>query len=415
MIEMIGRTGCVVVGGGPAGMVAGLLLARAGVEVTVLEKHPDFLRDFRGDTVHPSTLTLLDELGLGEKFDAVPHSELTSAGFPTDEGTMMKLADLTRLKVAHPYIAMVPQWDFLTLLAEAASQEKTFTLRMNTEMTSLIREDGRVVGICYQTAEGTEGQLRADLVIAADGRWSLARREAGLKPKEYNCPFDVWWFRLSRHDDEGEGTLTPRMRHRRFAVPLPRTGYFQIAYLAPKGADLRKKGIEAFRVNVTEICPEFADRVHELQTMDEVKFLDVRLNLLGTWHIDGLLCIGDAAHAMSPVGGVGINLAVQDAVAAATLLAQPLRRGRPTPADLARIRSRRLLPTTLVQGLQRILHRAVMRPIMAGKRNGPPPAMIKLFARFPQLSYFPARLLGLGFRPEHAPAFARRPMEHVES
>ncbi len=412
---MIGRTGCVVVGGGPAGMVAGLLLARAGVEVTVLEKHPDFLRDFRGDTVHPSTLTLLDELGLGEKFDAVPHSELTSAGFPTDEGTMMKLADLTRLKVAHPYIAMVPQWDFLTLLAEAASQEKTFTLRMNTEMTSLIREDGRVVGICYQTAEGTEGQLRADLVIAADGRWSLARREAGLKPKEYNCPFDVWWFRLSRHDDEGEGTLTPRMRHRRFAVPLPRTGYFQIAYLAPKGADLRKKGIEAFRVNVTEICPEFADRVHELQTMDEVKFLDVRLNLLGTWHIDGLLCIGDAAHAMSPVGGVGINLAVQDAVAAATLLAQPLRRGRPTPADLARIRSRRLLPTTLVQGLQRILHRAVMRPIMAGKRNGPPPAMIKLFARFPQLSYFPARLLGLGFRPEHAPAFARRPMEHVES
>jgi 2-polyprenyl-6-methoxyphenol hydroxylase-like FAD-dependent oxidoreductase len=412
---MTERTGCVVVGGGPAGMVTGLLLARAGVEVTVLEKHPDFLRDFRGDTVHPSTLTLLDELGLGEKFDAVPHSELTAAGFPTDDGGMMKLADMTRLKVPHPYIAMVPQWDFLNLLADSAAKEKTFTLRMETEMTGLIREGGRVAGICYKTAEGTESELRADLVIAADGRWSLARREVGLEPKEYDCPFDVWWFRISRHDDEGEGTLTPRLRHRRFVVPLPRTGYFQVAYLAPKGADLREEGIEAFRAGISEVCPEFADRMHELETMDDVKFLDVRLNLLSEWHIDGLLCIGDAAHAMSPVGGVGINLAVQDAVAAATLLAEPLRRGRPTPADLATIRSRRLLPTMLVQGLQRILHRAVMRPVMEGKRNGPPPGMIKLFARFPQLSYIPARLLGLGLRPEHAPAFARRAMERAGS
>ncbi len=410
---MTERTGCVVVGGGPAGMVAGLLLARAGVEVTVLEKHPDFLRDFRGDTVHPSTLTLLDELGLGEKFDAVPHSELTAVGFPTDDGGMMKLADMTRLKVPHPYIAMVPQWDFLDLLAEAADKEKTFTLRMQTEMTGLIRQGGRVTGIRYKTAKGTEGELHADLVIAADGRGSLARREAALKPKEYDCPFDVWWFRLSRHDDEGDGTLTPRMRNRRFAVPLPRTGYFQIAYLAPKGADLRKDGVEHFRANVIEVCPEFADRMHELETMEDIKVLDVRLNLLGEWHIDGLLCIGDAAHAMSPIGGVGINLAVQDAVAAATLLAEPLRRGRPTLADLAKIRARRLLPTMLVQGLQRLLHRAVMRPVMAGQRNGPPAAMIKLFARFPRLSYIPARLLGLGLRPEHAPAFARRPMERV--
>src|ERR1700716_147470 len=209
MIEMTERTGCVVIGGGPAGMMAGLLLARAGVEVTVLEKHPDFLRDFRGDTVHPSTLTLLDELGLGEKFDAVPHSELTAAGFPTDDGGMMKLADLTRLEVPH--------WHFLNLLADSPAKEKTFTLRMETEMTGLIREGGRVAGICYKTAEGTEGELRADLVIAANGRWSLARREAALEPKEYDCPFDVWWFRLSRHHNEGEGMLTPRMRHRRFA------------------------------------------------------------------------------------------------------------------------------------------------------------------------------------------------------
>lgn len=405
------HTDCVVVGGGPAGMVTGLLLARAGVEVTVLEKHPDFLRDFRGDTVHPSTLTLLDELGLGAEFDVMPYSKVTAIGLPLDGGGTMKLADFTRLKVAHRYVAMVPQWDLLTLLAQAAGKEKTFTLRMQTEMTGLIREGGRVAGIRYKTTKGAKGELRADLVIAADGRWSLARRQAGLATKEYDCPFDVWWFRLSRHDDEGEATVTPRMRNRRFAVPLPRTGYSQIAYLAPKLDDLRKEGIEAFRANVTQVCPELADRVHELETMDDVKFLDARLNLAAEWHVDGLLCIGDAAHAMSPIGGVGINLAVQDAVAAATLLAQPLRRGRPTQADLAKIRSHRLLPTTLAQGVQRLLHRAVVRPVMAGKRNGPPAAMAKLFTRIPRLSYLPARLLGLGLRPEHAPAFARRPME----
>jgi 2-polyprenyl-6-methoxyphenol hydroxylase-like FAD-dependent oxidoreductase len=415
VVAMTEHTGCVVVGGGPAGMVAGLLLARAGVEVTVLEKHPDFMRDFRGDTVHPSTLTLLDELGLGDKFDAIPYSKVTAVGLPTADGGMITFGDLTRLKVAHPYVAMVPQWDFLDLLAEAAAEEKTFTLRMDTEMTGLIRDGDRVAGISYTTAQGTHGELRANLVIAADGRWSLVRRQAGLQPIEYDCPFDAWWFRLSRHDQEGQNTLSPWMGNRRFAVPFPRTGYFQIAYLAPKGADLRKDGIEAFRANVAAVWPKVADRVHELQTMDDVKFLDVRMNLLRKWHVDGLVCIGDAAHAMSPVGGVGINLAVQDAVAAATLLAQPLRRGHPTPADLAKIRSRRLLPTMLVQGLQRILHQTMVRPVMEGTRNGPPEAMIKLFTRFPQLSYIPARLLGLGLRPEHAPAFARRPMQRIQS
>ncbi|MEV7097014.1 FAD-dependent oxidoreductase [Amycolatopsis sp. NPDC051045] len=410
---MTERTSCVVIGGGPAGMVTGLLLARAGVEVTVLEKHADFLRDFRGDTVHPSTLTLLDELGLGEKFHALPHSELHSAGFPQENGEMMKLADFTRLKVAHPYIAMVPQWDFLDLLAESARKEPTFVQRMETECTGLVREQGRVAGVTYRTS-GETGEIRADLVIAADGRWSLARREAGLVPREYDCPFDVWWFRLSRGDAEAGNMLMPKMRDRRFAVPLPRPDFYQVAYLAPKGDDLRKQGIEAFRENVAQICPEFTDRVHELATMDDVKFLDVRLNLLRRWHVDGLLCLGDAAHAMSPIGGVGINLAVQDAVAAATLLAEPLRRGRPTEADLAKVRSRRLAPTLMVQGLQRLLHRTVVRGVMNGKRNGPPAPLIKAFARFPRLSYVPARLLGLGLRPEHAPAFARRAMEPVQ-
>ncbi|WP_410661539.1 FAD-dependent oxidoreductase [Amycolatopsis sp. lyj-112] len=405
------RTNCVIVGGGPAGMVAGLLLARAGIEVTVLEKHKDFLRDFRGDTVHPSTLTLLDELGLGEKFHSLPHSEIDFAGFPAEDGTMMRLADFTRLKVPHPYIAMVPQWDFLDLLADAGAKEPTFTLRQSTEMTGLIRENGRVAGVRYSDGDGKTGELRADLVIAADGRWSSARREAGLVPKEYGTPFDAWWFRISRKDGELEGRLTPRMQDRRFAVPLPRQGYFQVAYLGPKGDDLRAKGIEWFQDNVAAVLPELADRVHELETIDDIKFLDVKLNLLPKWHLDGLLCIGDAAHAMSPVGGVGINLAVQDAVATATLLAGPLRRGRPTEADLAKVRKRRLAPTLLVQGLQRMLHKNIMEPVMAGERNGPPAPMVKLFSRFPVLSYVPARLLGLGLRPEHAPAFARRPME----
>ncbi len=408
------RTSCAIIGGGPAGMVAGLILARGGVEVTVLEKHPDFLRDFRGDTVHPSTLTLLDELGLGEKFHDIPHSELTSAGFPTEDGKMMLLADFTRLNVPHKYIAMVPQWDFLDLLADSAAKEPNFTLRVSTEMTGLIRENGRVAGIRYREAGGETGELRADLVIAADGRGSLARREAGLVPKEFDTPFDAWWFRISRKDEEFGNMLTPKMHDRRFAVPLPRKGYYQVAYLGPKGRDLREMGIEWFRENVAAVVPEFADRVHELKTTDDVKFLDVKLNRLHTWHVDGLLCIGDAAHAMSPVGGVGINLAVQDAVAAATLLAEPLRRGRPTTSELAKVRSRRLAPTMLVQGLQRLLHKSVMRPVMEGRRNGPPAPMIKLFKRFPVLSYLPARLLGIGFRPEHAPAFARRAMEPVD-
>jgi 2-polyprenyl-6-methoxyphenol hydroxylase-like FAD-dependent oxidoreductase len=256
-------------------------------------------------------------------------------------------------------------------------------------------------------------ELRADLVIAADGRWSNCRQQAGLQPKEYPCPFDVWWFRISRRPGEAEGMLTPRMRERRFAVPLPREGYFQIAYLGPKGVDLRAAGIEAFRANVAAVVPELADRVGELHSMDDVKMLDVRLNLLPAWHTDGLLCIGDAAHAMSPIGGVGINLAVQDAVAAARLLAEPLRRGRPTQADLARVRTRRLPATLAIQGLQRVLHRAVMRPVMAGKLAGPPAPMIALFRRVPQLSYLPARLIGLGLRPEHAPDFARRPPQPV--
>jgi 2-polyprenyl-6-methoxyphenol hydroxylase-like FAD-dependent oxidoreductase len=409
------RTTCVVVGGGPAGMFLGLLLARAGVEVTVLEKHNDFLRDFRGDTVHPTTLKLLDDLGLGEKFDTLPQSRLNEVGFAIDAERNLIIGDLARLKVDRPYIAMVPQWDLLDLLADAGKAEPSFTLRMNTEVTGLLRESGRVAGVRYRTVDGAEGELRADLTVGTDGRWSIVRRLANLKGKELPIKFDAWWFRVPRYDGDPGSALTPQMRNGKFGVLIPREGYFQIAYLAPKGIDaqLRAKGIESFREDIADLVPWLADRVDALESMDEVKHLEVRLNRLRRWNGNGVLCIGDAAHAMSPMGGVGINLAVQDAVAAAHLLAGPLLRGRVTPKDLAKVRARRLLPTIIVQLMQRVLQRTTLMPVLAGKRNGPPRSMVALFTRFPRLAFVPAYIVGIGFRPEHAPEFARRSPEQV--
>ncbi len=397
---------CVIIGGGPAGMVLGLLLARAGIKVTVLEKHGDFLRDFRGDTVHPSTLELLDELGLGERFAALPQSHLHQIAFPIDADTEIPFANFDRLKVKHPYIAMVPQWDLLNLLAEAGAEEPSYTLRMRAEVTSLLKEDGRVVGVRLASGE----EIRADLTVACDGRWSLARREANLTPKEFPVPIDVWWFSLPRKSDDNLVALMPRAGNRQLAVIIPREGHLQLAYLLKKGmdAELRAQGIEAFRRSVAELIPPVADRVYELSSMDDVKHLDVRLNRLKRWHVDGLLCIGDAAHAMSPIGGVGINLAIQDAVAAATLLAEPLKRGRVGPSDLARVRRRRLLPTIMVQMLQRAAHRALIVPIVQGRRSGPPKPILAMMRHFPPASFVPAYLVGVGLRPEHAPAFARR-------
>jgi 2-polyprenyl-6-methoxyphenol hydroxylase-like FAD-dependent oxidoreductase len=400
-------------------MVLGLLLARAGVEVTVLEKHADFLRDFRGDTVHPTTLDLLDELGLGERFAALPQSRLEEVAFPVDEdGGTLVVGDLRRLAghVGHPYIAMVPQWDLLTLLADAGAAEPTFTLRMSTEVTDLRRDaGGRVTGVAYRTADGTTGEIAADLTVACDGRGSAARAAAGLGVVEFSCPMDAWWFRLPRHADEAAAALSPRMGDGRFMIVFPREGFFQVAYLAPKGGDaaLRARGIEAFRADVAELAPDLADRVEALGSMDDVKHLDVRLDRLRRWHVDGLLCLGDAAHAMSPIGGVGINLAVQDAVAAATLLAGPLRRGRPAEADLAAVRRRRLLPTIAVQTLQRLMHRAIVEPVLAGRLGGPPRPVRWLARVFPPATVVPAYLIGVGLRPEHAPDFARRAPEPV--
>ena len=386
-------------------MVLGLLLARAGVEVTLLEKHADFLRDFRGDTVHPSTLTLLDELGLWDRFAALPQSKVEHADFEVD-GQSLTVVDFRRLRQPHPYIAMVPQWDLLNLLAEAASAEPTFRLWMSHEVTGLVQRGGRVAGVRYRGPDG-DGELLADLTIACDGRGSVCRSEAGLPTREWTVPFDVWWFRLPR-DMAAEFSLIPRTAPGRVLIMIPREGYFQIAYLIRKGrdAELRARGVEAFRAEVSSLAPE-AD-VSGLTSWDDVKFLDVRVNRLKRWHRHGLLCIGDAAHAMSPVGGVGINVAIQDAVGAATLLAEPLLRGQVTDRDLAAVHRRRLPAVAVTQALQRVLHRRLMGPILRGRVAGPPPAAVAVLRRLPWLSALPAYVVGVGIRPEHAPDFARR-------
>jgi 2-polyprenyl-6-methoxyphenol hydroxylase-like FAD-dependent oxidoreductase len=412
------RTTCCVVGGGPAGIVLGLLLARGGVDVTVLEKHADFLRDFRGDTVHPSTLRLLDELGLGERFASLPQSRVEQVVLPLEGGGELVVADFRRLRTAHPYIAMVPQWDLLDLLADAARAEPSFGLRMESEVVDVLRDGDRIAGVVLTDAEGRHRELRADLTVACDGRTSVVRARAGLAVREFAAPLDVWWFRLPRRPDEDVAALMPRTGRSGFAIVIPREGYFQIAYVGRKGSDaaVRAKGIGAFRTAVAELLPDLADRVDALTSMDDVKFLDVRLDRLRRWYRDGLLCIGDAAHAMSPVGGVGINLAVQDAVAAATLLRDPLQRNQVRIMDLARVQRRRIVPTVLVQGMQRVAHRLVVRPALAGRRSEPPRSVRRVLDRFPALTgvtALTARFIAFGVRPEHAPAFARRAPEPV--
>ena len=391
-------------------MVLGLLLARAGVDVTVLEKHGDFLRDFRGDTVHPTTLRLIDELGLWPKFTELPQSHVRNVTFDARPGHPVTMVSFERLRQPHPYIAMVPQWDLLNLLAEAAAAEPTFTLRMNTEVTDLLREGGRVVGVRYQSDDGP-GELRADLTVGCDGRTSAVRQDAGLQVTEWPVSFDVWWFRLPLPDSDEIFTLFPRIASGKALIVIPRTDYLQIALLIPKGADtrLRARGLAAFHADVLELLPEAGDSVEVIRSLDDVKHLDVRLNRLRRWHTDGLLCIGDAAHAMSPAGGVGINMAVQDGVAAARLLAQPLRRGRPSDRELGAVRRRRIVPTALTQAFQRQFDKRLFGPVVRGEDiSGPPSALIRLLERMPWLAVVPAYVVGVGVLPERAPAFARR-------
>ena len=405
-------TGCVVVGGGPAGMMLGLLLARAGVEVTVLEKHADFFRDFRGDTVHASTIRLIDELGLGEKFRRLPQSRLTNIAFPVPGGPPVTMGNFDSLPAPYNYVALMPQWDFLNFLAGAAAQEPSFSLRMSHTATALVRNGGRVTGVRYRTADGAGGELRADLVIATDGRHSTLRSEAGLAPKAYPVPFDTWWFRLPRYASERGAVagIVPAFGRGEALLALFRTDYFQMGYLAPKGTDarLRAEGIKEFRRRIAALRPDLADRVDAIASLEDLHWLDVRLDRLREWHINGLLCIGDAAHAMSPAGGVGINLAIQDAVAAADCLAPSLLRGRVSRAELARVQRRRRMPTVVVQTAQRAMHRLLFEPIMSGKRSGAPAALLFLARHFPAAGRVGPRVIAFGPRPEHAPGFARR-------
>ncbi len=407
------RTTCCVVGGGPAGMMLGLLLARAGVQVTVLEKHGDFLRDFRGDTVHPSTLTLLDELGLGAEFAKIPHRLVERLQVQLDGG-VVPFGDFRRIPGPHKHLAFVPQWDFLDLLADAGRAEPTFTLRMHTEATALLTDGGVVTGVRYRCAETDDGELRADLTVACDGRRSALREAAGLRVRSFGVPMDVWWFRVPRHDGDVEGGLA-RFGSGQGVVLIDRGDYFQCAYLIRKGSDaaMRAEGIESFRHRVAAMIPWLGDRMGAVRDWGDVALLDVHLDRLHRWSADGLLCLGDAAHAMSPVGGVGINLAIQDAVAAARLLAGPLRQGTLTRRDLDRVQLRRWAPAAATQAVQRAIHARLLRPALSSDAptvaagSGRPALPIRLLQRFPLLQAVPATAVGIGLLPEHAPAFAR--------
>jgi 2-polyprenyl-6-methoxyphenol hydroxylase-like FAD-dependent oxidoreductase len=399
-------TGCCIAGGGPAGMMLGYMLARAGVEVTVLEKHADFLRDFRGDTIHPSTLQVMDELGLLAEFLKRPHQEVRELTAQIGEDRVT-LADFSHLPTRCRFIAFMPQWDFLDFLADQAKLYPNFDLRMQAEITDLLEKDGTVAGVKAKVPEGTL-EVQADLVVGADGRHSAVRDLAGLDVEDLGAPMDVLWMRLSKKPDDGTAVLG-RIQAGRFFVMLDRGDYWQCAFVIPKGGfnELRRRGLPAFRNAIVELNPALADRVNEIASWDDVKLLTVRVDRLRHWYKPGVLCIGDAAHAMSPVGGVGINLAIQDAVAAANILAAALRQGRAPVELLAKVQKRREWPTRLMQMVQVAIQTRIIRPVLTLQTQPRPPLVARLLDRFPYLRRLPARLVGMGFRPEHVSAEIR--------
>jgi len=394
-------------------MMLGLLLARAGVKVTVMEKHADFLRDFRGDTVHASTLRLLDELGLGSKFAQLPHRLIDTMQMEIQHETVD--LDLTHLPGAHQHIALVPQWDFLEVLATAAEAEPSFQLLRSTEVLGVIRDSGhsgshadKIVGVTYRDPSGDVKEMRAELTVACDGRSSILRSAVGLTPRNFGAPMDIWWFRLPRHPDDPRG-LAGVLRTGHAAIMIDRGDYYQIAYIIAKGSDaeMRAQGIQALHRVLLDLVPWLADRVDALASWDDVKLLDVQLNRLPRWYSDGVLFIGDAAHAMSPVGGVGINLAVADAVAAARVLAGPLRAGHVSKWQLARIQARRWVPTAIIQAAQKTIHAQVIAVAVAGGDPSAPRA-IQIVSKSTALRRLAGYMVAIGPLPEHAPSYARR-------
>ncbi|MGZ5180143.1 MAG: FAD-dependent oxidoreductase [Ramlibacter sp.] len=394
-------TQCCVAGGGPAGLVLGYLLARAGVDVVVLEKHADFLRDFRGDTIHPSTLTVLDDLGLLEAFLRLPHQEVTEL---TGDiyGERVTIADFRHLPPPGGFLVLIPQWDFLDFIAAQARQLPSFGLRMGATAEGLVEEDGAVVGVHVREGDRRYA-IRADLVVGADGRHTTIREAAGLPTEDIGAPIDVLWFRLPRDAARDPARTGGTIRPGAMLVTLNRETYWQCAFVIPKGslARLQQQGIAAFRDRVAGLADFLAGAVGALGSWDDVKLLQVQINRMPRWFRRGLLCIGDAAHAMSPVGGVGINLAIQDAVAASNLLAQPLREGRLTVDDLAAVQRRRQWPAQVTQRAQVAIQNELLSPVLA-RTEAPAsvPLPVRLLQRLPLLRRLPARLVGIGVRPE---------------
>jgi 2-polyprenyl-6-methoxyphenol hydroxylase-like FAD-dependent oxidoreductase len=382
-------------------MMLGVLLARAGVDVTVLEKYPDFFRDFRGDTIHPSTLNLLYELGWLDDFLRIPHQKLEHVGARIN-GEYVEIGDFTQLPTHCKFVALMPQWDFLNFLAERGKRYPTFRVLMKTQGTDLVIENGRVTGVVASDDEGS-ASIAAKLVVGTDGRHSIMRERAGLQVDDLGAPMDVLWMRITKHAGDPVQPLGS-MRDGRILVMIDRNEYWQCAFLIPKGTfeQLKAAGIEALQRDLVDAVPQLQDRVSEIDDWSKVSLLEVVVDRLKVWHRPGLLCIGDAAHAMSPIGGVGINLAIQDAVAAANALAAPLLAGQDTDPALAHVQARRTFPTKVTQAFQVFVQQHAIMPVLGGSSAMVhPPLVMRLFDEFPRLRGLPARLIGLGVRPEH--------------
>ena len=394
-------TTCVIAGAGPAGMMCGYLLARAGVDVTVLEKHADFLRDFRGDTVHPSTLQIMHELGLLEDFLKLPHTRITTGNLEIGDAHFV-IGDFSRLPTQCKFIALMPQWDFLDFLARQARKLPNFHLLMQTEARNLILRDDLVCGVLAASPDG-DVEIKAGLTIAADGRHSTLRGKSGLRVLDLGAPFDVLWLRLPVKPGD-PADLIGKVRNGQLFVMIYRTDYWQCAYLIPNGGfdTIKADGLSEFRARLKQIAGFAAGRVDEAITdFDQVRLLTVTVDRLEKWARPGLLCIGDAAHAMSPIGGVGINLAIQDAVAAANILAPILRKGAPGLHDLEKVQARREFPTKVIQAFQVAAQNFLLAPTLTAMRTPKPPLLVKALNRWPWLRQFPARFIGMGVRPEH--------------